>query len=88
MFGTAGTHEAGRQVSRFLAQATPAERLRFQRTGRLPSPWFDEVLTCGVSAAFVGAAVFAAVAALIALLVIQVRPSDLERLKGVGPGPV
>ncbi|MFI5677412.1 MFS transporter [Streptomyces cellulosae] len=89
MFGTAGTHEAGRQVSRFLAQATPAERLRFQHTGRLPSPWSDEVLTSGVSAAFVGAAVFAAAAALIALLVIQVRPSDLERLKGgAGRGPV
>jgi hypothetical protein len=35
------------------------------------------------------AAIFTALAALIAVLVIQVRPSDLERLKGgVGPGAV
>jgi MFS family permease len=87
MFGTASTNEANKQIPRFLAQATPAERLRFQRTGRLPSPWSDEVLTAGVSAAFVMAAIFAVIAALIALFAVQVRPSDLERLKGgVGPG--
>jgi hypothetical protein len=35
------------------------------------------------------AAIFTAVAALIALIVIQVRPSDLERLKGgAGPAPM
>lgn len=87
VFGTASTNEADEQIPRFLAQATPAERLRFQRTGELPGPFSDEVLTAGVSAAFVVAAVFAAIAALIAVLVIQVRPSDLERLKG-GTGPV
>jgi EmrB/QacA subfamily drug resistance transporter len=89
MFGTASRNEADQQIPRFLAQATPAERLRFQHTGQLPRPWSDEVLTAGVSAAFVMAAVFTALAALIAILVIQVRPSDLERLKGgTGPGPV
>jgi len=89
MFGTASTNEAQKQVPKFLAQATPAERLRFQRTGQLPSPWADEVLTAGVSAAFVIAAAFTVVAALIAILVIQVRPSDLERLKGgTAAGPV
>ncbi|MFF0156820.1 MFS transporter [Streptomyces sp. NPDC005263] len=89
VFGTASTNEAAKQVPSFLSQATPAERLRFRETGQLPSPWSDEVLTSGVSAAFVVAAIFAAIAALIALLVIQVRPSDLERLKGgAGPGPV
>ena len=89
VFGTASSNEADQQVPSFLSQATGAERLRFQRTGQLPSPWSDEVLTSGVSAAFVVAAIFAAVAALIALLVIQVRPSDLERLKGgAEPGPV
>ncbi|MFH8800723.1 MFS transporter [Streptomyces sp. NPDC017936] len=87
VFGAAGAGEAREQVPAFLARATPLERLRFQRTGQLPPPWSDEVLTAGVSAAFVTAAVFTLIAALIAALVIQVRPSDLERLKGgVGPG--
>ncbi|MET9800917.1 MFS transporter [Streptomyces sp. NPDC006368] len=87
VFGTAGRNAADTQVASFLAQATPVERLRFRRTGVLPPPWADEVLTSGVSAAFITAAVFTVVGALIALLVIQVRPSDLERLKGgIGPG--
>ncbi|MDT0388807.1 MFS transporter [Streptomyces dubilierae] len=89
MYGTASTNEADKQVPAFLQQATPAERLRFERTGQLPKPWSDEILTAGVSAAFIMAAIFTAVAAVIALLVIQVRPSDLERLKGgAGPGPM
>nr|WP_240449020.1 MFS transporter [Streptomyces harenosi] len=89
MFGTAGDTEARRQIPRFLAEASPAERLRYQRTGELPGRWADEVLTAGVSAAFVMAAIFTVGAALIALVVIQVRPSDLERLQGgTGPGPV
>nr|WP_240117361.1 MULTISPECIES: MFS transporter [unclassified Streptomyces] len=88
MFGTASGNEADTQIPRFLAQATPAERLRFQRTGELPPPWSDEILTAGVSSAFTMAAIFAAIAAVIALVVIQVRPSDLERLQGNGmPGP-
>jgi EmrB/QacA subfamily drug resistance transporter len=87
MFGTASTNEAHKQIPRFLAQATPLERLHFRRTGQLPSPYSDHVLTSGVSAAFVMAAIFAVVAALIAVVVIQVRPSDLERLQGgMGPG--
>ncbi|WP_328371545.1 MFS transporter [Streptomyces sp. NBC_00445] len=87
MFGTASNNEADKQIPAFLSQATPAERLRFERTGQLPSPWADEVLASGVSAAFIVAAIFTGIAAVIALLVIQVRPSDLERLKG-GVGPV
>ncbi|MFF3322720.1 MFS transporter [Streptomyces sp. NPDC002889] len=88
IYGTASRNEAEVQVPAFLAQATPVERLQFQRTGQLPPPWGSEVLTSGVSAAFVMAAVFTAIAALIAICVIQVRPSDLERLKGgVTPGP-
>ncbi|MGW7363176.1 MFS transporter [Streptomyces sp. NPDC054841] len=87
VFGAAGADEAARQVPDFLARATPLERLRFRHTGELPPPWADEVLTAGVSTAFVMAAVFTAIAALIALVVIQVRPSDIERLKGgAGPG--
>ena len=89
MYGTASTNEAEKQVPRFLAEATPAERLSFRRTGQLPPPWGDEVLTAGVSAAFVVAAIFTVIAAVIAIVVIQVRPSDLERLKGgTVPGPV
>ena len=88
MFGTASGNEADKQVPRFLEQATPAERLRFERTGDLPPPWADEVLTSGVSAAFIMAAIFAILAALIAVVVIQVRPADLERLGGKGLGPV
>ncbi|MGW1559681.1 MFS transporter [Streptomyces sp. NPDC002144] len=88
-FGTASTNEAHQQIPLFLAQATPAEQLRFRRTGQLPSPWSDQVLTHGISAAFVVAAIFAVVAALIAVVVIQVRASDLERLQGgMGPGAV
>ncbi|GAA4951621.1 MFS transporter [Streptomyces heliomycini] len=43
VFGTASGNEAEKQVPLFLRQATPAERLRFQRTGELPPPWGDEV---------------------------------------------
>jgi EmrB/QacA subfamily drug resistance transporter len=82
VFGTAGNNEAEKQIPAFLAQATPAERLRFQRTGQLPDPWADAILTSGISAAFTMAAIFTVIAAVTALLVIQVRPSDLERLKG------
>ncbi len=89
MSGTASANEADRQIPRFLQQADPAEILRFRRTGELPPPWSDQVLTAGVSAAFVTAAVFAVLAALIAVVAIQVRPSDLERLQGGGgPGQV
>ncbi|MEU6911740.1 MFS transporter [Streptomyces olindensis] len=89
MYGTASANEADEQIPAFLQQATPAERLRFERTEQLPKPWSDEILTAGVSASFIMAAIFTAVAALIALIVIQVRPSDLERLKGgAGPGPM
>jgi hypothetical protein len=87
MYGTASTNEAEEQIPRFLSQATPLERVQFERTGRLPPPYSDEVLTAGVSAAFVMAAIFTVVAALIAVLAIQVRPSDLERLQGDGAGP-
>ncbi|MFF7840756.1 MFS transporter [Streptomyces ossamyceticus] len=87
MYGTASANETEEQKSRFLSQATPLERIQFERTGQLPPPYSDEVLTAGVSAAFVMAAIFTVVAALIAVLAIQVRPSDLERLQGDGAGP-
>lgn len=82
VFGTASRNEATDQVPSFLAESTPAQQLEFRRTGELPPPWGNEVLASGVSSAFVVAAVMAVVAALIALFVIQVRASDLERLRG------
>ncbi|MDQ0772428.1 EmrB/QacA subfamily drug resistance transporter [Streptomyces aurantiacus] len=82
VYGTASRNEATDQVRRFMAEATDAQRSEFRRTGALPSPWSDQVLTSGISTAFIVAAVFAVLAALVALLVIQVRPGDLERLQG------
>ncbi|MCX5384121.1 MFS transporter [Streptomyces sp. NBC_00083] len=88
VFGTASRNEATHQVPKFLGQADPAQRLMFRRTGTLPRPWSDQVLTSGVSTAFVVATAFALVAGLIAVFAIQVRPSDLERLQGARPtGP-
>lgn len=81
-YGTASRNEADSVLRRFLAEATPGQRARLRRTGELPSPWSDQVLTAGVTSAFVVAAVMAGLAALIALVVIQVRTSDLERLQG------
>ncbi|WP_231629518.1 MFS transporter, partial [Streptomyces clavuligerus] len=82
VFSTASAGEAHRQLLGFLVRATPEQKLAFRRTGMMPPPWGDRVLTAGISAAFVAAAVFAAVAAVIALLVIRVRPADLERFRG------
>lgn len=82
VFGTASRNEATDQVPKFMAEATPAQLAEFRRTGQLPGQWGDQVLASGVSNAFIVAAAFAIAAALIALLVIQVRPSDLERLRG------
>ncbi|MCZ4514915.1 MFS transporter [Streptomyces sp. ActVer] len=82
VFGTASRNEATDQVRDFMAEATPAQRLEFRRTGELPSPWSDQVLTSGISSAFIVAAIIAVVGALIALFVIQVRPDDLQRLQG------
>ncbi|MBT2477241.1 MFS transporter [Streptomyces sp. ISL-94] len=82
VFGTASRNEAKDQAPLFLRTANPGQRSFFERTGQLPKPWGDQVLAAGVSAAFVAAAVFTLVGAVIALLAIQVRPSDLERLQG------
>ncbi|QHY96058.1 putative MFS-type transporter EfpA [Streptomyces sp. S4.7] len=87
VFGTASRNEAKTQARDFLAHATPAQKLTFRKTGSLPKPWSDEVLTHGVTNAFIAAAIFALVSALIAVFVIQVRASDLERLQGGMPPP-
>lgn len=85
VFGTASRNEAADQVPKFLGQASAAQRVMFRRTGALPRPWSDQVLTSGITAAFIMAAIFALLAAVIALLVIQVRPSDLARFQGTTP---
>ncbi|WP_267242302.1 MFS transporter [Streptomyces sp. PR69] len=86
--GTFSADKARELIPSFLARATPAQRAEFDRTGELPPPWGDQVLTAGASAAFVTAAAFAVIGAFIALFAIQVRPSDLERLQGgFTPGP-
>lgn len=88
-FSTATRNKAEDLVPEFLAEATPRERLAFQRTGELPGHWADQVLTSGVTTAFVTATVLTVVGALIAVFAIQVRPSDLENLKGgAGPAPL
>ncbi|MCX4523175.1 MFS transporter [Streptomyces anulatus] len=86
-FGTASRNEATDQAPKFLREATPAQLQEFRRTGQLPGAWGDQVLTSGVSSAFVVAACFAVLAALVALFVIQVRPADLARLQG-GAAPL
>jgi EmrB/QacA subfamily drug resistance transporter len=86
VYGTASRHAAKDQVAAYLGQASPEQRAQFERTGQLPRPYADQVLTDGISPAFVTAAVFAVIGALIAAVVIQVRAADIERLKGNGPG--
>ncbi|MEV5686340.1 MULTISPECIES: MFS transporter [unclassified Streptomyces] len=87
VFGTASRNSAAEQIPRFLKEGTPAQLLEFRRTGQLPGHWGDEVLASGVSSAFIVAAIMAVVAALVALVVIQVRPGDLERLQGGAAPP-
>ncbi|MFD6969051.1 MFS transporter [Streptomyces sp. NPDC059949] len=82
VYGTASRNEAKEQLPGFLGTATPEQKAFLARTGQFPKPWSDQVLTSGISAAFVVASLFTLVGALIALFAIQVRPSDLERLQG------
>ncbi|WP_442807220.1 MFS transporter [Streptomyces sp. NBC_01294] len=82
VYGTASRNEAKEQLPSFLGTATPEQKAFLVRTGQFPKPWSDQVLTSGISAAFVVASLFTLVGALIALFAIQVRPSDLERLQG------
>jgi hypothetical protein len=71
VFGTASRNEATDQVSRFLANATPAMRAQFQRTGQLPPQYAGQVLTHGISTAFEFAALFALAALIVSLVVIR-----------------
>ncbi|MDI2132000.1 MFS transporter [Yinghuangia seranimata] len=82
VYGTASRNAAEDKVPQYLSTATPEQRAAFQKTGQLPKPYSSEVLTSGISAAFIAAAVLAAIGAVIATVVIQVRASDLARLQG------
>ncbi|MEU2144094.1 MFS transporter, partial [Streptomyces globisporus] len=81
-FGTASRNEQAEQLRIIRQEVSPAEYEQLSRAEVLPPPWGAEVLTSGVSSAFVVAACFAVLAALVALFVIQVRPADLARLQG------
>jgi EmrB/QacA subfamily drug resistance transporter len=80
VFGTASRNEAGVQVKSFLATASPEQVALFQKTGRLPEPFANQVLAHGVSAAFRLAALLA-----IAALVVTVVGVTSKRPATAGP---
>ncbi|MFJ3757595.1 MFS transporter [Streptomyces sp. NPDC090080] len=87
VFGSASKDEANKQLPKFLAGGSPAQKAAFAKTHQLPAPWGHEVLAHGISTAFVPAAAMAGLGLLTAWLVIKVRKSDLEALAGTaGPG--
>lgn len=93
VFGTASREEAEKQVPAFLSEASPQQQEQFAATRELPAPWSHDVLTAGISTAFMAAVGMVVVALLTALVVVRVRKSDLEALNGtseaagpVGPG--
>jgi EmrB/QacA subfamily drug resistance transporter len=76
VFGTASRNEATQQVRRFLSTASPQLRAQFQRTGRLPAQASAEILAHGISTAFMFAALFALVALIVTIVVIQGTPRE------------
>jgi hypothetical protein len=86
VFGSASRDEAAKQVPKFLADGSAAQKAEFARTHQLPAPWGHEVLAQGIATAFVPAAAIALVAVVTAWLVIRVRKSDLEALSGTTAG--
>ena len=82
VFGTASRHEAQTQARSFMESASPAQKAEFAHTGQLPAPWGHEVLTAGISNAFLAGLGLITVAALVAIFVIKVRADDLQRLRG------
>ncbi|MEV5318548.1 MFS transporter [Streptomyces sp. NPDC052687] len=87
VFGTASKDEAEKQLPGFMAESSPEQKAEFAQTHQLPTPWGHEVLTQGISTAFVPAAAMAVLALVTAWLVIRVRKSDLDALSG-GAGPM
>ncbi|QFR00816.1 MFS transporter [Streptomyces phaeolivaceus] len=86
VFGTASRDEAEKQVGLFMAQATDEQKAEFAKTRQLPAPWSHEVLSQGISTAFIPAVAMAVLALATAVVVIRVRKSDLEALSGTA-GP-
>jgi len=82
VFGTASRDEAEKQMPKFLADGTAEQKAEFTKTHQLPAPWGHEVLSQGISTAFIPAVAMAVLALLTAALVIRVRKSDLEALAG------
>jgi hypothetical protein len=81
-FGTASRNEAANQVAQLLRNG-PADLLaQFRQTGQLPATIAHQVLAHGISTAFQLAAMFAVLALVVALAVIQARPAAVE----AGPG--
>jgi hypothetical protein len=78
VFGTASRNEATEQVRQFLANATPQLRAQFQQTGQLPAEYANQILAHGISTSFQLAVVFAALAALVSVLVIRARATRAE----------
>jgi EmrB/QacA subfamily drug resistance transporter len=78
VFGTASRNEAATQVGQFLASAAPELQAQFQRTGRLPAAYADQVLAHGISTAFQLAVVFAALALVVSMVVIRTRTVGVE----------
>jgi EmrB/QacA subfamily drug resistance transporter len=87
VFGTASRNEATTQVPKFLSSASPEQQAQFGQTKQLPPPWAHEVLASGISHAFMAGVGLFAAALLVALLVIKVRKSDLDRLRGQEQAP-
>jgi EmrB/QacA subfamily drug resistance transporter len=87
VFGTASRNEAVVQVRRFLATASPQVRAQFQRTGRLPGQVTSEILAHGISRAFMFAALFALIALVVSIVVIQGTPRQPVEQTEAGPAP-
>ncbi|MEV0933977.1 MFS transporter [Streptomyces phaeochromogenes] len=88
VFGTASRNEAEKQVADFMATASAEQKAEFAKTQQLPAPWSHEVLSQGISTAFIPAVAMAVLALAVAALVIRVRKSDLDALAGTaGAGP-
>jgi len=78
VFGTASRNEATTQVGQLVSNGPADLVARFRQTGQLPATIADRVLAHGISTAFQLAAVFAALALVVALVVIRTRPVEVE----------
>jgi EmrB/QacA subfamily drug resistance transporter len=87
VFGTASRNEATAQIRRFLSTASPQLRAQFLRTGQLPRQVTSEVLAYGISRAFLFAALFALIALVVSIVVIQGPPREPAQQPEAGAAP-